>query len=305
MIRTSIVIAAGLAFATMLPAISAHAAARDRVFVASYGNDANPCTFGSPCKTFQNALTVVAAGGEITAIDSAGFGPVTINKAVTITSPNGVEAGIAPSAGGNAITIAAQPNDVVSLRGLTLEGAATGRSGIVFDDGGGLEITDCVIRNFTQTGISIGVGSSPILGTNVVISNTRVLDNPTAGIDLEPQAGAGLVITIDHVTANNNGYGIFMITTNAPSASVIWGTITNSVINSNVSAGFSVTSAGGVAGISISVKDSTISNNNFNNSGAGISVSNDTSSVVLSHSLINNNGIGILLNGGFVFKRGQ
>src|SRR5580692_11877630 len=70
-------------------------AQRDRVFVASYGSDSNPCTFGSPCKTFQNAVNTVAAGGEVTAIDSAGFGPVIIGKAVTITSPNGVEAGIA------------------------------------------------------------------------------------------------------------------------------------------------------------------------------------------------------------------
>src|SRR6202167_738463 len=85
--------------ACSLFAMPAKAAARDRVFVASYGNDANPCTFGSPCKTFQNALGVVAPGGEITAIDSAGFGPVTINKAITITSPNGVEAGIAAAAG--------------------------------------------------------------------------------------------------------------------------------------------------------------------------------------------------------------
>ena len=59
-------------------AFSLHAApaqARARVFVASYGNDANPCTFGSPCKTFQVAVNNVDAGGEVTAIDSAGFGP--------------------------------------------------------------------------------------------------------------------------------------------------------------------------------------------------------------------------------------
>ena len=77
------------AFACSLATAPAHAAARDRVFVASYGNDANPCTFGSPCKTFQQAVSVVAAGGEVTAIDSAGFGPISITKAVTITSPAG------------------------------------------------------------------------------------------------------------------------------------------------------------------------------------------------------------------------
>jgi hypothetical protein len=73
------------AVACLLPAAPAFAQ-RDRVFVASYGDDSNPCTFGSPCKTFQNAVNVVGTGGEVTAIDSAGFGPVSITKSVTITS---------------------------------------------------------------------------------------------------------------------------------------------------------------------------------------------------------------------------
>src|SRR6516162_11875979 len=87
--------------------------ARARVFVASYGNDSNPCTFGSPCKTFQHAHDIVDAGGEVTAIDSAGFGPIIITKAVTITSPDGVEAGIVPGASGNAILIGVGTSDTV------------------------------------------------------------------------------------------------------------------------------------------------------------------------------------------------
>src|SRR5215472_2533290 len=109
--------------ASSLLSVSAHA--RARVFVASYGNDANPCTFGSPCKTFQQAVNVVDAGGEVTAIDSAGFGPISINKSVTITSPAGVEAGIAaPAPGAAAITITtAAINQIITLSGLTLDGA--------------------------------------------------------------------------------------------------------------------------------------------------------------------------------------
>ena len=37
-------------------------------------------TFRSPCKTFQQPVDVADAGGEFTAIDSAGFGPITITK---------------------------------------------------------------------------------------------------------------------------------------------------------------------------------------------------------------------------------
>src|SRR5215472_9049209 len=96
---------------------AADAAARDRVFVASYGNDANPCTFLSPCKTFQQAVNVVDAGGEVTAIDSAGFGPISISQSVTITSPPGIEAGIAVPSGGVGITVSAGSSDAVQLRG--------------------------------------------------------------------------------------------------------------------------------------------------------------------------------------------
>src|SRR5215472_16479947 len=110
--------------------------ARARVFVASYGNDSNPCTFGSPCKTFQVAVNAVDAGGEVTAIDSAGFGPINITQAVTITSPDGVEAGIVPAAFGTAITINAGANDAIVLRGLTLNGSGIGDTGVTFASGG-------------------------------------------------------------------------------------------------------------------------------------------------------------------------
>src|SRR6516165_2364638 len=123
--RTAIALT-GLAasLACSLAPVSAHA--RARVFVASYGNDSNPCTFLSPCKTFQQAVNVVAAGGEVTAIDSAGFGPITISKSVSITSPAGIEAGIVPTSGGSAITITAGTSDAVQLRGLTVDGAGVG-----------------------------------------------------------------------------------------------------------------------------------------------------------------------------------
>ena len=153
MIRTTTVIAAALAFVATLPAVPAHSAARDRVFVASYGNDSNPCTFGSPCKTFQQAINTVAVGGEVTAIDSAGFGTITILHAVTITSPAGVEAGIVPVSGADAITINANYSDAVILQGLTIDGGSGGQNGITFNSGASLTIKDSFIRNFSGTGI--------------------------------------------------------------------------------------------------------------------------------------------------------
>jgi nitrous oxidase accessory protein NosD len=57
------------------------------------------------CQTFQAALALTAAGGEIYVLDSANYGAVTINKAVSITSEGAMGGVLAPSGAG--ITIAA------------------------------------------------------------------------------------------------------------------------------------------------------------------------------------------------------
>jgi hypothetical protein len=158
-------LATALMVACSLCAAPAYAQ-RGRVFVASYGNDANPCTFLSPCRNFQQAVNVVLPGGEVTAIDSAGFGPIDINKAVTITSPDGIEAGIVPPTGGNAITIAAGVNDAIVLRGLTLNGSGLAINGVVFNSGGSLTVINCVAQNFIISG--------PASGNGILLQHDRV-----------------------------------------------------------------------------------------------------------------------------------
>jgi hypothetical protein len=206
MIRTNM--APALALAVTLSVATAHAAARDRVFVASYGSDSNPCTFGSPCKTFQHAHDVVATSGEITAIDSAGFGPIVINKGVTITSPNGVEAGVVATAGGTAITISATEGDAVVLRGLTLAGSNSANYGIVANAAGKIEIVDSVIRDFLQVGINIELSAN--FTTLIHISNTKVMNNANTGLLIDAAAsGARAEANLDHLTAiDNNSFGI-------------------------------------------------------------------------------------------------
>jgi hypothetical protein len=207
MIRTPIVIAGALTFAAMLPTTPA-LAQRDRVFVASYGSDSNPCTFGSPCKTFQQAVNVVALGGEVTAIDSAGFGPVTISHAVTITSPAGVEAGIAAAPSGTAITINAGNNDLVSLRGLTLNGSGTANTGIVYDNANRVEVIDCAISNFTNAGINIGpINHADIAVSNTTISNMTV-SNSASGITAAAISDVIITLDIDRVAFNYDNLGI-------------------------------------------------------------------------------------------------
>src|SRR5437016_3814619 len=100
------------------------AQAQSRVFVAAQGSDSNLCTFAAPCRTFQRAHDVVAANGEIDVLDPAGYGALTITKAISIQG-HGFAGIAAPS--GNAITVNAAGAAVVNLRGLLIDGVGSGQ----------------------------------------------------------------------------------------------------------------------------------------------------------------------------------
>jgi hypothetical protein len=283
MTRITILIVAALAFAATLPAVPAQAQ-RDRVFVASYGSDSNPCTFGSPCKTFQNAVNVVAAGGEVTAIDSAGFGTFTISHAVTITSPNGVEAGVAaPSSGGAAITINAGSSDKVVLNGLTLDGdGVSNTTGISFGTGGRLEIRNSVIRNFGGYGIAISTylpNSIQLSVSNTVISDNGTADSGTSGITISSGGTGTVTCVFDHVAIENNqGDGLFL--NSATQAIVV--TLGDSVIANNTVNG--ILAQQGTAQVYVAVKRSNISNNGTGANTSGGAVIRLSQSVITANS---------------------
>ena len=76
------------------------AEAVQRAFVASFGSDANAatsCGFAAPCRSFAAAVPVVDSGGEVLALDSIGYGMVTIDKSITLTAAPGAYAGISVS----------------------------------------------------------------------------------------------------------------------------------------------------------------------------------------------------------------
>src|SRR5437660_1674538 len=98
-----------------------------RTWVSGVGDDANPCSRTAPCKTFAGAISKTAAGGEIDALDPGGFGAVTITKAITLDGGGGQVASVLVS-GTNGIVVAAQPNDVVIIRNLRLDGLMGGNS---------------------------------------------------------------------------------------------------------------------------------------------------------------------------------
>jgi len=194
--------------ATLLIALSLAAPAHalsDRAFVSGHGTDAAGCGAATkPCRTLQFVHdSVIAAGGEIDILDSAGYGPVTIAKALSIVN-DGATAGVQQGhAGRFAITINAAESDAVSLRGLTIDGLGTGSSGIVLNSGGSLTITHCFVRNFAGDGILL----LPTVRNLFVIADTVVSDNSLFGVFVNPQPPGSASGTLDHVVMSRNGQG--------------------------------------------------------------------------------------------------
>src|SRR3954470_4780478 len=89
-----------------------------RTWVSGVGDDTNPCSRTAPCKTFAGAISKTAAGGEINALDPAGYGTVIITKSITIDGHNTLASLLASATVG--VTISAGATDVVTLRGLSI-----------------------------------------------------------------------------------------------------------------------------------------------------------------------------------------
>jgi hypothetical protein len=281
MSRTAIVIAAALTFVATVASAPAQAE-RDRVFVASYGNDSNPCTFGSPCKTFQRAHDTVAAGGEVTAIDSAGFGPLIITKAVTITSPNGIEAGIATPSGDTAITINAGAADTINLNGLTLDGVGGASTGIAFNIGGSLNVQNSVIRNFSGDGIDY----VPSASSQLFVANTLISDNGGDGIDIVTSGSGTTNGILDHaVMKKNTGSGLYVDTL----TQTINITVSDSVSAGNGASGvFAFHEAGPATPINVMVRNSIMTNN----ADRGVRALGASAVVLITRSTISGNSVG-------------
>ena len=244
----------------------------------------------------RRACLLACIGAEVTAIDSAGFGPINITKAITITSPDGIEAGIVPSPKGNAITIGAGTNDAVVLRGLTLNGGGVGYNGVVFNSGGSLTVTNCVMQNFAYDGVSVFTGNGIMMqpssgAVKFVITNTVASNNGLLGIAYFPTGGSPSAnVVIDHVTVTGNFSSAIVINTLLTTGGATIFAVSNSSASNNS------TGASGVFinGPNLSAPV-TVSIDNFSavGNGAGISVSGAASTVLLSRSVITGNEVGI------------
>ena len=109
-------VARSLALVVFATAASLAHAQASRTWVSGVGDDANPCSRTAPCKTFAGAISRTAPGGEIDALDPAGYGTVTITKSITIDGGGGAGWASILNSQTNGVIINAAASDTVVLR---------------------------------------------------------------------------------------------------------------------------------------------------------------------------------------------
>lgn len=181
-----------------------------RTWVSALGSNINPCTQVAPCRTFDRAINMTAAGGEINAMDDGDFGTVTIRKALTINGGGHLAGVLVSGTGVNGIIVNAGVSDAVVLRGLTFTGVNSGGGGSPFNAVRYLAGGYLVVENSTITGYTNGINLTSLAVNgrldirNVTMTNTAGL-TPSHGIFV---GAANSIVTIRNATARGFTYGI-------------------------------------------------------------------------------------------------
>jgi nitrous oxidase accessory protein NosD len=134
-------------------------------WIASNGSDAANCDRPTPCATLAGAYPKTTAGGEISCVDGGNYSGLTITKSITINCENGNTFLLSFGLSGFYVNTAA--TDIVTLRGLDLDGSGSSSSGyalIVFVGAGVLHVDKMKINNLRgsdASGISFTPGGRP------------------------------------------------------------------------------------------------------------------------------------------------
>ena len=255
-----------------------------RTWVSGVGDDANPCSRTAPCKTFAGAMSKTAAGGEINALDPGGYGPVSINKSLTINGADTMAGILASVSAPNGVIVNAGPNDTVILRNLSINGSGTASNGIRYLGGATLTVDNCRIYGFNGTATARGIDVSLAGNGSLQLINTLIEDVTEDGIRVTTSNGI-VVLTIENSQIMDcGGDGIEAV--NNARGSIIHSRIVFCDRNGVLTSG---------ANTQLNVHDSLISNCDITGLRAG-----PGSSIRAADSVIANNSTGLAPNGGTI-----
>ena len=269
------------------PSCAASGALVQRTFVASGGNDGNPCSLVAPCRSFLAAINRTSIGGEVIVLDSAGYGPVVINKAVSIIAPPGVYAGVSVFSGTG---IVVNPGSgKVTLRGLTIN-ALGGGTGIDYQSGDALFLDSVTVSGFPTAGLNALLSMA---GTVAIRDSTFRGNGVGASFGTAGTFGAALQATVAGTQFDGNTTGV-RFTGGSASGEFRQTTVAGGTTGAQVAP----TVAGAIGRMDF--LDSTITRH----SGTGVVAggAGGTANVSLTGSMVSGNGTGVgALAGGTVY----
>jgi hypothetical protein len=276
-----------LAIATFVFAFASLAQAQaSRTWVSGVGDDANPCSRTAPCKTWAGAISKTAACGEIDALDPGGFGAVTITKSITLDGTGTFASILASLVTG--ITINALSTDVITIRGLSINGFCNGIRGMNILQAKTVNVEDCVIFRFAGDGILVNETNDLALN----VRNSVIRDNTGDGINVTSSGGT-VKATLDNVRLSGNANGVHA----RQSSRVV---ANNSVFSNNTTNGVFADATAAFA--TIRVWNSIISLNGANGVRAG-NVGGGASGVEIAQNQIDHNtSNGVLVGSGGVIE---
>lgn len=176
-----------------------------RTWVSGTGDDADPCSRTSPCKTFAGAFSKTPEGGEINALNPSGYGSLHITKAVTVDGGTGSGWSSVQVQSSNAFivnisTSSAHADDaVVILRNLSFNGFSqtsgfVGINGINYIRGAQVKVENCQFQNLTTNGIRVSLGTT---SGNLTVQDC-FFENVNSVITSTATAPAFAVIQFEH-----------------------------------------------------------------------------------------------------------
>jgi hypothetical protein len=242
-------------------------------YVSSAGNDGRECTHVTPCRTLSAALAKTAAGGTISILDAGSYGTVVIDKTINIINDGAGTASIlVPQQGGLGVQVKDPFYEArVYLRGLTIEGANVGSTGVFVNSARTVSLENCVIRNF-QVGIQFQPESSNVVVRDqnnkflpyqaaLTIANTTIADNLTAGIVIVPGDINGTKAALHGVRVfNNTEMGIQVL--GGGSRQLVDVVISDSLVTHN-GQGITVNTNGAQAPVKVMVTGSTLAHSSL------------------------------------------
>lgn len=250
-----------------------------RTWVSGVGDDVNPCSRTAPCKTFAGAISKTATCGEISVLDPAGFGAITITKSITING-TGTLAGIL-AANVTGVIVNAPIGDTVILRDISINGACNGLNGIRYIQGKTLMVDHCWIYGFR---------GNPGRGIDVALTNNGALKLIDTIIENNLEDGIHITTTVGQVTATIDRCRIMNCADGIEAVANVRGAIRNTILNHNATSGIKTSGASSI----LNIDDIFVS---YSPIGLQASAS---SSLRVSDSVIAQNNTGLSPNGGTI-----